>query len=123
MTAFVKRVKVDIAMWPLTVSMEVQRIYDDMGHVVKWKIQQDLDDTRKNIRTHFQVGWTRLVRNKKRRFVTTGSLDIQSSLGKRSPLFSSRVTEALEVGCSGRLPSSSARRSKRPRNRSRPRII
>lgn len=86
-----------------------------MVNAVKLNIQEDLDDGWKELETHFQVECARLnesVRNALLRWFS----DAQSSLGKISALFSSRVAKALDVGSSSsKMPSVCTEKAWKPR--------
>lgn len=97
------------------VSTEVQKTHGDIVEAFKQKIQEDLVDGWKKIESHFQFESARLAVNNGEELLRR-SPDVQSSVGKSSPLFSSRVTKALEVGNSSRKRSTVvARKAKKPR--------
>lgn len=64
--------------------------------------------------TYFQVESARLAASAGDHLLRQ-SLGEQISLGKNKALFSSRVSKALDVRCSsGKIPSASAKKAKRP---------
>lgn len=105
MTALVRWLKEDVGKLFSDVSTEALKAYKDMVDAFKLEIWEGFVEWWKKLETHFQVDLVRLA-------VSTGdelqrrSSDVQSSSGKSSTLFSSRVAKALNMGRSCNKSSS-----------------
>lgn len=93
MAAIVQRMKYDGVRSLSTVSVEVQKTYNDMADFFKQKIEEELVDGWKKMNIHFQLKFSRLAGSAKKELQRHSS-DDQSLLTKISAIFSVLVTKA-----------------------------
>lgn len=98
-----------------SIFMEWQKSYKDMFEKDKQEIHADVVHRSKELETHLQVPSATLV-EWARNGLLRQSTNVQGFLDKSSALFSSRVTQALDVGKnSGKISSAGAKKTKKRR--------